>query len=375
MPQNLDQETRNSIFWVSVIIDSSLVVANLVIITRKIPKAQRKDVSLLLWGCLKTLVIMGILSHVCTEALIQFGTNATPAGVDEDHYHVNTSDLSSSINFCENDFVHSRHVAEPSNSISSLTTYCPLALLGLHLRPHSLLLKPDVGKLRFTLAYLSLFAIGLGSFWLHSQLTAVSQGGDELPILWYLGIATFIVVDCLLDIRATPGAKKHRTSLWLVGFSTISSAVATLTYIFNREDFFFFHMIFTTYLILILLGEGILTFSDFSKYGDSGSFREKVLLPLVSCNIWVYLSASFLWVSEMLFCHDATTDFRWGATLAPWIFDRAIHAGWHCTSALLVFMTIQILLSVWGFQQGWGEPQLRWFGAPYVYFEKKTRQA
>lgn len=364
MPQNLDQETRNSILWISAIINSSLVVVNVrMITTRILPKKRMKDVALLLWGCLKTLVLMGIFSHVCTEALIEFGTK--PMGMTANH------NLSSSINFCENDFVHSQHVAEPANSMSSLTTYPPLALLGLYVRPQGLL-KASTGKLRFTLAYLSLLAIGLGSFWLHSHLTAEAQGGDELPILWNLGITAFIVVDCLKHFRTAIG--KHRTSPWLVGFSTITSIVATFTYIFNREDFMIFYAILTVYLILILVGEGTLAFSDFSKYGESDSFKEKVLLPLVSCNAWVYLMASFLWVSEMLYCHDAITDFRWGPTIAPWFFDRAIHAGWHCTSALLGYLTIQILLSVWGFQQRWGEAQLQWFGAPYVSFEKTRKE-
>jgi len=254
--------------------------------------------------------------------------------------------------------------------MSSLTTYCPLALLGLHLRPEPLRKASTIGRLRFTLAYLSILAIGLGSFWLHSQLTAKAQAGDELPILWNLGITSFIVVDCLMHIRSTTG-KDHRTSPWLVGFSSITSIVATFTYVFNREDFSIFMTMIMLYVVMLLVGKGKLAlFSDLSQYGDSDSFRGKVLLPLVSCNIWVYLSASILWVSEMLFCHDAIADLRWGSTIAPWIFDRAIHVGWHCTSALLGFLTIQILLSVWGFQQGWGEPQLKWLGAPYVSFEK-----
>ena len=175
-----------------------------------------------------------------------------------------------------------------------------------------------------------------------------------------------------MHIRST---SEHRTSMWLVGFSSISSAVATFTYVFNREDFSIFMFMIMSYVVMVLVGEGVLIFSDLSKYGDSDSFRGNILLPLVSCNICVYLSASFLWVSEMLFCHDAITDLRWGSTLAPWLFDRAIHAGWHCTSAVLSFLTIQTLLAIWGFQQGWGEPILKdWLWTPYVYFEKTRKE-
>lgn len=361
MPQNLDEDTRNGIFWTSAIVDAYLVGMNIFLIARVLQPKQRKDVSILLWGCLKTLLIMGILSHFATEALVGFGEK--PASLDVS----NTYNLSSSINFCENDFVRSQYVAEPANSMSSLTTFCPLALLGLHLLPKQLTMRGSEGRLRFTLAYLSLLLIGLGSFWLHSELTATAQAGDELPMLWHVGSLAFITADCLLHNRSTD---KHRTSLWLVGFSCITSIVATLTYVFNREDFFIFNSMVTSYVVMVLGGEAMLLFSDLSKFGDSDMFRGTVLLPIFSCNIWVYLSASFLWVSEMLYCHDAITDMRWGSIVFPWIFDRAIHAGWHCTSSLLAFLTIQTLLAVWGFQQRWGEPQLKWFGVPYVSFEK-----
>jgi hypothetical protein len=71
-----------------------------------------------------------------------------------------------------------------------------------------------------------------------------------------------------------------------------------------------------------------------------------------------------------VYCHDVTIDKRWGDVIAPWLWNRAVHPAWHCTSGLLAFLDVQIMMAVRGFQLGWGEPRLKWFGAPYVTFNK-----
>jgi hypothetical protein len=56
--------------------------------------------------------------------------------------------------------------------------------------------------------------------------------------------------------------------------------------------------------------------------------------------------------------------------LLPWFFNRGVHLCWHCSSALLAWLGIQTLLAAKGAQLGWGEAQIRWWGAPYVSFQK-----
>jgi dihydroceramidase len=315
---------------------------------------------MLFTGCLKSLAIMVILSYLATAALIAVGEKPV--------HDTNADSLSSSINFCEEDFFDSKYVAEPANAMSSLTTYCPLALLGLFGPASAEYSSKTASNKRFSLACISILAIGLGSFWLHSSLTASAQGGDELPMLWYVGIVAFMAFDCILDIREQK--KKHQTNRWLIFFGIVSSVAATWTYVFNREDWIIFYAMFSIYCIVILIGVATLSFSDLNRYGDADSFRGNILLPLMSCTLWVYLVASTIWLSEMVYCHDVTIDKRWGDTIAPWLWNRAVHPAWHCTSALLAFLDVQIMMAVRGFQLGWGQPRLKWFGAPYVTFDK-----
>eukprot|EP00980_Cylindrotheca_fusiformis_P022396 scaffold9277_cov130-Cylindrotheca_fusiformis.AAC.1 len=335
---------------------------------------------------------MGTLTFVSTAALIQLGETPTEPPS-------NFSSFSSSINFCEEDFSDSYYVAEPANAISSLTTFCPLALLGLLGPPRftqqqqeydssssSTMNKININ--RFSLAYISLMVIGVGSFWLHSALTAKAQGGDELPMLWYAGVVAFIDMECILEIRrqkqqqqqkkknGEQTTKMHPPRKWLVYACTLSSVAATWTYVFNRDHWIVFYFMFSVYCVMILFGHTLISFSDLTVYHGKNvdSFRGNILLPLMSCSLWFYILASTIWVSEMVFCHDATTTQRWGTVIAPWIWNRAVHPAWHCTSGLGAFLILQIGIAVRGFQLGWGEPRIKWFGAPYVAFGKKKEE-
>jgi hypothetical protein len=368
MPQNLDENTRSTILTISVSGLVSLTLFNIYVQNGIIPHVRSKmqprvrQDPMLLTGCLKSLAIMGILSYLATAVLIVMGEKPV-------HAIQNADSLSSSINFCEQDFLDSKFVAEPANAMSSLMTYCPLALLGLYGPPSAEYSNSKTASnKRFSLACISVLAIGVGSFWLHSSLTASAQGGDELPMLWYVGIVAFMAMDCVLDIRKQ--TKKHQTNRWLVIFCIVSSVAATWTYVFNREDWIIFYSMFSLYCVLILIGVATLSFSDLNGYGDADSFRGNILLPLMSCTLWIYIVASTIWLSEMVYCHDATIDKRWGDTIAPWLWNRAVHPAWHCTSGLLAFLDVQIMMAVRGFQLGWGEPRLKWFGAPYVTFNK-----
>ena len=66
-------------------------------------------------------------SAVLTQAIVAFG--GREEGSDDDDI---IRDLSSSINFCEEDFVDSDYIAEPANTASSVASYIPLALLGIY---------------------------------------------------------------------------------------------------------------------------------------------------------------------------------------------------------------------------------------------------
>eukprot|EP00339_Tiarina_fusa_P022741 CAMPEP_0117081192 /NCGR_PEP_ID=MMETSP0472-20121206/57242_1 /TAXON_ID=693140 ORGANISM="Tiarina fusus, Strain LIS" /NCGR_SAMPLE_ID=MMETSP0472 /ASSEMBLY_ACC=CAM_ASM_000603 /LENGTH=352 /DNA_ID=CAMNT_0004809055 /DNA_START=80 /DNA_END=1135 /DNA_ORIENTATION=+ len=345
-----------SICSVSLLSVSSLY-AQLVVIPKLLRKGRNKPTTpwdarapLLPWS-LCSLLLMAVASALLTSS-----------SGDSSSSDLFPRDLSSSINFCEDDFQDSDYIAEPANTASSIASYCPLALLGLFGPPSTEWSTRVAGNTRFAIAYAALFAIGVGSTLLHALLTAKAQGGDELPMLWFMAALSFSAIDVILNGKWGP-VKDSRTYLQLL--VSTSAVMATGIYVFSRASFLHFYIMFAVYSYIACVGVIVICFNV--KWNDD-DFRANVLLPLGVSAAWVAVLAVVSWVSEMLFCEDSKT---WTALpLAPWIWNRAVHPLWHISSALLAWLLTQIILAAQGMQHGWGEPRLKWFGAPYVTFYK-----
>ena len=171
MPENLDDDARRTVLIVTTISSSFLVGLTLWARSFFIPKLRQrlptnddtKNPSLLL-GCLWTISLMALLTVLLAVPLLHAG----PLAKDSSQ---SSLEVSSSINFCEPDFEHSRYVAEPANSVSNLASYVPLALLGLF-GPPAKTWKSQASGTRFAVCHAALLAIGIGSFALHALFTA-----------------------------------------------------------------------------------------------------------------------------------------------------------------------------------------------------------
>jgi len=82
----------------------------------------------------------------------------------------------SSVNFCEADYIYSTYIAEFHNSWTSLI-FVWLPLVGL-------LYANPTKEWRFVWAYTQLIITGIGSIILHLTLTSAGQKADEIPMLW-----------------------------------------------------------------------------------------------------------------------------------------------------------------------------------------------
>lgn len=372
MPQNLDEHTRGVIVKivscsVTLVVSGSLYMQTVVIpqLRARSQKKQTWNGPPLLLGCLASVALMLSASAVFTLPIVIFGRLVEGHSADSIE---SDRDLSSSINFCEEDFADSAYVAEPANTASSFASYCPLALLGLYGPPSAEWSSHVSGNRRFAVAYITLFAIGIGSAGLHALLTAGAQSGDELPMLWFTASLSFCVMDII--IKGTFQKQVWKSSpnqMWLHWVVFASAVTATSVYVFCRENFLLFYIMFSSYCWTAAVGFGVMC--CVLKWNDD-VFRSSVLLPLGVCTGWLASLALLSWVAEMLFCSDVTRNFAWGTTIAPWIWNRAVHPLWHCSSALLAWLSIQLLIAGQGLQRGWGEPRLRWYGAPYVIFHK-----
>jgi len=419
MPQNLDDYTRGVIVKVMGLSVAILTSANYAAQRVVIPRLRR-TLGKMVWegppllrGCITTIAWMLFASLVLTWPVIVMGgggstnkadqeddlrtifkrmmmmkeedvtttTNLEPTGSWPVH---DSHDLTSSINFCEDDFADSRWIAEPSNTMSSLVSYCPLALWGLYGIPSQEWRCRKAGRIRFGVAYATLLCIGVGSTLLHALLTASAQGGDELPMLWFMASLSFISLDIILQrcqinlsalistfIFGRDPQRAQKEGRWFLHLLLSGSAVvATSIYLLSRENFLPFYIMFVLYSVTATIGLIIICF--FLKWNDDVQFRSDVLLPLAVCTGWTAIASISCWVCEMLYCSSARDSNN---ELLRWVFNRGIHAFWHCSSALLAWLLIQAMLAGQGLQRGWGEPQLQccpMVGVPYVTFSKPT---
>jgi len=98
----------------------------------------------------------------------------------------------SSIDFCEDNYLHSNYIVEIHNVWSSLMGISLFGILGLIYHSKNEIYKEK----RSLLAYWILFLIGMGSAGLHGSLHWIFQSSDEVSDLrvqcltWYLAQIT-----------------------------------------------------------------------------------------------------------------------------------------------------------------------------------------
>jgi len=360
MPASLYAGARVVVFLATVPL-TAMMVAMLLRVHAKMPSlradAQKASAALyasarrgpfadsMLAGCIAALALMAAATAALVLPVLAVGPQALPG-------HSAYSAAPASINFCEEDFVHSALVAEPVNFVSSLASYVPLAVLGLAGPAAS----TGGGFTRFTAVHLSILAIGIGSAWLHAALTSFAQGGDELPMLWWIAATAY----CTITVCLKAAGSELAGSKWLGYLVEGSVVAATATYIGHRENFAVFYSMFMTYVAIVLCGlVWLCVGTDLAaSHGVRGKvFQAQVFVPLATAFVSVMVAAKWMWILEMVGCEVLSS-----------VLKRWVHALWHFTSSLSAFLGVQLLAATHGLQHDWGTPCICWFGAPYVAY-------
>lgn len=342
--------------------------------------ALRKHAPSLLKCILTALVAMVFSTFIIVVPIVSKG----PIATDRLSYF---GAVSSSINFCEPDFVYSPVIGEPVNVVSGLVSYVPLAAFGLAVHTK----KQCCRKIRFQLAYAALLVIGLGTVALHTTLTATAQGGDELPMLWWCAAHAFCAIDVGLSIKWSQprvliqqNVRLPYSCSWLGNVVASTAAVATAVYVGGRHDFALFFCMFagsalsiSVFIIWINLGHDWR--ESHPSYGTA--FVGCVLGPLSICVGSCAICSMWLWAAEMLLCDTAHQR----GPCATFLLTHCVHPLWHCLTALLAWLITQVVVATSAMHQitlttsrvvdaslpsnelGHGLPSLRSFcGLPYV---------
>lgn len=131
-------------------------------------------------------------------------------------------DISSSVDWCEENYLHNPYVAETHNTITS-GIIAIIGWLGLRCA------RRCGAEKRHQLLAVLLVIIGLGSIAFHAALRHWMQMLDEVPMLWIAVASSY----CVLEGHAPAhGVTKH--GMWLPIVLTVWTAVISAVTIFNH---------------------------------------------------------------------------------------------------------------------------------------------
>lgn len=228
-------------------------------------------------------------------------------------------DITSSVDWCEENYAHSPYIAETYNSLSSLVLcFCGIYGIIVH---YKYLNAP------FLFLYLATVVIGLGSFAFHASLLRESQALDEVPMLYSALSFDFILLSSLYNPTKF---YSNLLAIAMICYAIISTLLVTL--LTGNAQFYTFHITFGlaahpgTYLFYLL--------SLKSKNPMLPSLYRKGLLSI--------LSAVACWFIDLLLCKYVNAGSN---SMLP--FNPQFHAIWHVGAAICLYYYSMILIVDW----------------------------
>ena len=226
---------------------------------------------------------------------------------------------SSSVEFCEPNYLLTKYLVEPHNGWSSLAISL-MALIGL-------IAGNPTKESRFIAAFGVLFFVGIGSFGLHSTLHWTLQSADEVPMLW----ENWAIIYCMIEIKSPVGQPRYKH------LHVIIMAIAILqTIIYYRyQNFFTIFLISYISLVLIIV-----------IWTAHLVLRDKVYEPLpVRWKLWSralfsYVAVgSVVWILDMNFCELLLPFYNQLGGLT-------LHILWHLAAGYGTYLTITLLVAI-----------------------------
>ena len=122
---------------------------------------------------------------------------------------------SSSIDFCETNYLHRNLIVEIHNVWSSILGLSLFGIVGI-------IYGNPTNETRTFIYYFILFIIGIGSACLHGTLHWYYQSSDELPMLWLVLCGVYAVI----EVDSPAGQPKYpNLALYLTGISCLNTAI------------------------------------------------------------------------------------------------------------------------------------------------------
>ncbi|KAM7525269.1 hypothetical protein LguiA_015171 [Lonicera macranthoides] len=244
--------------------------------------------------------------------------------------------VTSSTEWCENNYVYSSYIAEFYNTISNIPCIL-LALIGL---VNSL--RQGFEK-RFSVLHVSNMALAIGSMLYHATLQHVQQQGDETPMVWEMLLYIYILYSPDWHYRST-----MPTFLFLYG-AVFAIAHSQFRFVLGFK---------VHYVILCLLCIPRM----YKYYIYTNDYRAKRLAKFYVATL---LLGSLCWLGDRVFCKEKSA----------WPINLQGHAMWHVLMGFNSYFANTFLMFCRAEQRGWAPKVQHFMGfLPYVRIEKPKTQ-
>mmetsp|Transcript_62392 Transcript_62392/g.184612 ORF Transcript_62392/g.184612 Transcript_62392/m.184612 type:complete len:357 (-) Transcript_62392:262-1332(-) len=257
----------------------------------------------------------------------------------------------SSIDFCETNYLLTPYVVEPHNVLSSLWGLSLFGLVGI-------LRGNPTNERRFDLAYGVLIIIGLGSAALHGSLHWAFQGADELPMIYLVVVAMY----CCIEIDGKPRQPKFPN---LPGYLLVLCGMNTAIYFAYQRYYIVFLGTFVAMLLNLVRLHIQIAWGMKQKRNEAfkiestratcdGEEEAKNICRRRSARnarlalrfyIWHYLAFALIavpiWLLDQFRCPELLPIYN---SLPGPLRGATLHVVWHACSGLGAFLFVQFLV-------------------------------
>lgn len=189
----------------------------------------------------------------------------------------------STVDWCEENYVHTRYVAELFNTLSSV----PMLLVGLR----GLWLARQYGlELLVYMCWAGIGAVGIGSMLFHGTLQFYGQAADELPMIYASLAFTYAAVE-VSDVAPRRTWLPYLEVLYAIGF--------TIAYFSSPRFFLFFIVAYAAAVLLIIAQSYRVHIVYRDEKGRAASWQRALFVVAA-----VFYPGGFLllWVPENALC-------------------------------------------------------------------------
>ena len=235
----------------------------------------------------------------------------------------------SSVDFCEANYLHFNHVVEWHNAWSSLFGLSSFGLIGI-------IYNNPTKEIRTFLAYLILVLIGLGSTGLHGSLHWIFQSSDELPMLYVCNVLNF----SFMEHDAPQGKPNYPMLPYLLALWSILQTVF----------YYRFQHIYIIFLLVYTVGVVIILFNVYRIVVERGHRRGPISRKLGFTGVFSFCCVGFpVWVLDMHYCHavlniaDTLLPGLWKGMTPHVLWHFASGFGCYCAAACLTACRLEEL--------------------------------